>query len=384
MVIDGGLHVERLSSVIDVDEGAWDQLVTGSNFYVSHAWLSSSSRTWSDWQACLVARDGGGRIVGGLPVQLVRQRTASLYDPAIVFAAAGGAIDPSAIFPFLLAGPRSGYCGEIPLAGERAGGAGSLVALLTALAEAAAETGARGQGLLFLRHEAAAGVRQPLADAGYTVFVQSFEVRLQVPWTSFDQHVGWLPSKRRNVVRKDDQHPGAHGLRVERTRLAGHEATIAPLAANVERRYGHSADAAALERTLRGQTAACGAYSVLFLLMDGDRVVGYSSHFEWRGTLFLRSVGFDYEHPHVRGAYFTLALYEPLRYAMERGLTELHLGTEGYQAKVLRGGLVWPLWAAVQAPPLGEPEARALVQAGRARALEMEAALNRPVQGLTA
>ena len=376
--------MERLPAVTDVEERAWDELVTGSNFYVSHAWLSSSSRTWSDWQACLVARDGGGRIVAGLPVQLVRRRTASLYDPTIVFAAAGDAIDPSAIFPFLLAGPRSGYCGEIPLAGDPTGGAGHLAALLTALDEAVADTGARASGLLFLRHEAAAGVREALVEAGYTVFVQSFEVRLPVPWTSFEQYVGWLPSKRRNAVRKDDEHTGAHGLQVVRTKLAGNEATIAPLAANVERRYGHAADASALERTLRGQTAAAGAYSVLFLLMDGGRVVGYSSHFEWRGTLFLRSVGFDYEHPHVRGAYFTLALYEPLRYAIERGLTELHLGTEGYQAQVLRGGLVWPLWAAVRAPSLGEPEGRVLVRAGQARALEMRAALNRPIQGLTA
>jgi hypothetical protein len=83
-------------------------------------------------------------------------------------------------------------------------------------------------------------------------------------------------------------------------------------------------------------------------------------------------VGFDYAALPGAYEYFTVAFYEPIRYAYAHGLRRIHLGRESYQAKVRRGARLRPLWGVLRpdpADPLPAGPNAAEVRRGNARRL---------------
>jgi predicted N-acyltransferase len=336
-------RVATVASIFDVDPARWDAHVSDDGFYVSHGWLRAMSRGWPHPERCLVLESGGG-----LPLYLSPESDGGAYDPSALLGVSG-----DGLFPLLLVGSRFGFASEpvLPAAGRSEAGQ----ALLDAVPEVAAELGAAASGLLYVPDRVAAELGDLLRDAGYVVYLETFEARLPVEWASFDEYLASLSSKRRYAVRRELAAPERSGLRIRRTAQAGLAHVMAPLLANVERRHGNLADAGDWERRLERNEAEVGEASVLFVLEAGERAVGFSLAYRWRTGLFLRAVGFDYGFPRLRDTYFSLLVYEPLRYALEHGLRVLHLGTGSLEPKVGRGAELRPLWTALR-PSRPDPE----------------------------
>jgi predicted N-acyltransferase len=128
---------------------------------------------------------------------------------------------------------------------------------------------------------------------------------------------------------------------------------LAPLFAQTQRRYGHDADDAYAARVLQRQAAALPDVAQIITARRAGALVGGVLCYVWRGALYLKLHGLDY--PRLRDAYeyFNLGFYAAMRLAGEQGLTRLHYGHEGLDAKARRGAALWPLWSVpVQAMPI--------------------------------
>jgi predicted N-acyltransferase len=175
---------------------------------------------------------------------------------------------------------------------------------------------------------------------------------LPVRWSALEEYVAWLKQSRRAKVRRDRRRFASYPGEVAVERLGDCIEQAAPLLAELQQRYGLVDTADDMRRYLARQAAELDDRSVVFAWRAEGRLLGFALFFELDGVLYARSVGFDA--PYVgSGAYFSVAFYEPLRYAIERGLRELRFGGGTYEAKLLRGACPVPLWSLV-VPPADE------------------------------
>ncbi|ROR83490.1 Peptidogalycan biosysnthesis/recognition [Plantibacter flavus] len=163
---------------------------------------------------------------------------------------------------------------------------------------------------------------------------------------SFESHVTHLPSKqRRTNARREHSIARELGIRVKRLRLAECWDSLVPLLAGVEAKYGNNPELARLRRLVRLQAEHLDDIAMVFGCEDTEgRLIGFSLCYRGANELALRIVGFDYDH--LRGGEYSLvAIYEPLVYAAEHGIRNVHLGIDSDEAKVRRGSVLEPLWA---------------------------------------
>ncbi|MGH9198812.1 MAG: hypothetical protein ACRD1T_24180, partial [Acidimicrobiia bacterium] len=279
----GLIRFDVVPSVFDVDARAWDALVPEDNFYLSHAWLRAMSRGWSGDQSCIEAAIDDGELMGGLPLYVMDEPGFGPYDPTEVLSGLLRHPVQHPLHPFVLGGSRLGYRTELllpsaPPPTRRAVAAG----LLDEMEAQARRHGSPACGLLYLSDRALDELLPMLARKGYLVYLETFEVRLPVSWGSFTEYLGSLSAKRRNAVKRELARFERSGLQVIQERQPGHEPLMASLLANVQRRYGNEADEAALERSLKFSSQEAGSYSVLFLLKNDTRVIGYCLAYRWR------------------------------------------------------------------------------------------------------
>src|SRR5919108_165540 len=192
----------------------------------------------------------------------------------------------------------------------------------------------------------------PAIDRFGPRLLHSAGTRLEVRWDSFDGYLRSLGTQRRHRTRAELRRFEASGLTTERRRLGECYEELAPLSANVQRRYGHSDSPESTAAQLRSQAAEIDEESVVFLARRDGRAVGFSLAYEHAGDLVIRTVGFDYEH--VGGgdaAYFNRGFYLPIRFAAEAGLRAIECGPASYRAKVYRGCAPYPLFSVVRPAP---------------------------------
>jgi hypothetical protein len=116
---------------------------------------------------------------------------------------------------------------------------------------------------------------------------------------------------------------------------------------NVERRYGNEYSDEAMTEVVRRQAVALGNIGLVSTCRSEGHIIAFSLFIPWGDTVYVRMVGFDYEQ--LRGAYeyFNMLCYEPIRYAYAHRISSIHLGVEGYRAKLLRRAKLEPLWTVV-------------------------------------
>ena len=357
-------RVTRHSSVDELPAGAWDALA-GGNFYLSHRWLRVVEADSQPRPAYLAAWSPGGRLAGALPVYLLDQAPGNrLSDPASVLSDQAGT---RGWYPALLAGTRIGYASSI-LADPGIppdAAAGVVRTLLDALAGYADGGGFGSSSLLYLNQ---AGAAQLAGVPGWPLVFSSAEAVLPVTWSSFEDYLGSLTRHRRANVRADLKRFSRSGLAARLVTLGEIGAAAAPLAVNVQHKYGHQSSPVRQTRFFGDLAAGLGDDALVFGCFDGSRLVGFGLAFRWQDTLYIRSAGFDYDALARRGEHFMVMYYEPIRYAIEQGLARVHFGTESFAAKVQRGCSLQPLWSAARrSRPFTEAELGHFGEVSRAR-----------------
>jgi uncharacterized protein len=359
-VVESTLAVHVAECAVGVDAAQWAALAAGKTIYAQRGWFAANESPDIE-SMYLVARTTGNDPLAILPAHLLRAPRSPHYNPARLF---GGALPPSlrnetAWFPGFLGGSRGGFVNEIPLApilgpGERTSLLRQLVGSLEALQQSHF---APGIAFMYLPTAEAVGLLEAY-DGRAPLFFTAAEAAINVEWPSFDGYLEALSGKRRSAVRREIASFEASSARVRVESLADVATEIAPLVANVDAKYGRDAPVAGVEENLRRQAEQLADESVVFTCERAGRLVGCALFYRCASGLFARCVGFDYALAHRGGDYFNLLLYRPLRYAIEHGLAQLHLGTAGYEAKLLRGAKPRPLWSLVYRSGWDDADAR--------------------------
>jgi uncharacterized protein len=336
-------------SLRDVAADEWDALVAGRSFYLCHSWLSAQDADQPIDAVYLLARSGG-RLVGALPVYRVRNETNAFYLPE-------RCADGRWLGSYLLAGTRRAYTNSLLIArdltaAERAEVTGGLLARLRGQAAAADACGA-----LFL-YLATSAARSLIAafPASHPVLI-AMEAVLDLPGRDFDCYLQMLSGHRRRVIRHECDVFSRTGFTIAIEPASEVWEQMAPLLANVQRRYGNDAPDDHWRRLLRRQAADLAAHAIVFTCRRDGVLTGACLGYAWHGTLYLKLCGFDYARLSASFEYFNLVYYAPIRYGYENGLRRIHYGREAFAAKLGRGAHLAPLWG-VEIPAPGRPAPR--------------------------
>ena len=357
----GTIEVSWLESLAEVPRPVWDRLGGEGGFYLSHAWLSLQEDDPDSRRRYAVATMQG-KLVGAVPVDIVEEESNDFYRLSAVLP--DGCAEPDA--PLMLLGGHGGYLSGLVLDPLLDAGGRELTvrSLLREIISASRELG-RVALFFYLQQQfrdlvaGLHGTSEPL--------LARHEATLELAGHAWTDYLASLPSSRRTNIRGEER----------RFREAGYDVTVGELTpwldeagallANVQRRYGHKADAADMSDHLAAQIRNLGEH-VAFLCTDDRGLAGFSLGFPFGGTLWMRAGGFAYERLRRSAEYFNLAYYLPIRWAYEHDIRNAHLGIESLDAKALRGATLSPLWVT----PVGWswPDGAAIRAANSHRAAE--------------
>jgi predicted N-acyltransferase len=353
-----GWRVEETTDLAAVDPAEWDRLVTdaGAGFYLGHAWLSALHGVDGFAERNLLVRDDTGTLVAGLNLYTIERATNPLYDPHQVLAPD---TEPGGWEPQLVIGARSGYSNGILATTDQG------YAAVAELATAEVTTSDYGSAALMYLGTADAR-RMAALIPGTAPALVGFRCELPIGFDSFDGYLAGLSKNRRKHVHRDLRRFADSGARIEITALEPYVDQLAPLLGNVQRHHGvdipDELHAGYLRGCARGELAS---QAVVFQCFQDDRLIGFTLAFAHHGRLTMRVTGLDYERTEPAGAHFSLLCYEPVRYALTRGIHTIDLGTEAYRTKLLRGGELVPLWSLPVRAPGGWTAERALERTRR-------------------
>lgn len=331
----------------------WDQLASGRSFYVAADWLR-----FADTDRVARSQYLGLSIDGRLVAALSSHSAPDEVDPDYVAARAlelqPGA--PSIDNGVLTFGGRRGFLSGVLVAPDidRSAAAEHLAELIRHATGTVCAQGAAWWWPYLISSDVdvvmAAGSRLG-GTAGPGVHLVGADCVIDVVGTTVDDHVAALPTRRRRRnFRREEKRFIDSGLEIRMVSLAEHWPRLGPLLAAVQQKYGHRQSADEMTARLRRQGEHLAARAVVFACFDDDIIVGFALGYPWGGELTMRAVGFDYERLPGADEYAQLTVHAALRYCYQHGLRRLHLGTESYEAKCLRGARPRPLWAVTSLP----------------------------------
>ncbi len=338
--------VTRETSLLAIDPAEWARVARGRGLYLSRPWLLAVEDDAENANAVsylLVRRDGVLRAA--LPFYHRRRPSYDdFYDPIAQFRQPDQ--PESGWYPLVLGGTVAAYWNEL-LLDVTAPAEEQDRALRLLLNEFDHERAGGAAGFMFALPDTVRQVAGHWGARARRMFVGA-QTTIDVAWNSIDDYVTALPKQRRADVRKELRQFARWEAAKSTYPLAKCHDQLIPLIANLQRKYGHEADESVIARQLADQAAHLDEHSTVLTCEIDGRIVAFTLLYEWENELFLRSAGFDYEAVgRDTAAYFNLACYEPLRYAMERGLDRLHLGMGTYRAKIARGARLTPCWSVV-------------------------------------
>jgi predicted N-acyltransferase len=343
------IRLHRHAHIDDFSPDEWDGLLSGGSFYGSHSWLKAVEHHDTFQASYLTARDDEGALLGALPLYTTPRAPAeSRFDPAVLFqdAVTGN------FFPATIVGLRAGYSTEFPVDSQLPGDVAD--AVLTSLVLAGVQIARDNRGSFsFLYVKPAAAAR--LAGVGGLPSCQIFSepyATLKVRWDDFGGYLASHSAGRRHGIKQDVAAFERSGCELSYAPLSDCYAECVPLSAAVQSRYGAMDSAAEIEERLAAQAAAMGDAALCILCRHKGNLVGFSLLYRWRDELYARIVGFDYERlPADSRVYFTVLFYEPIRYAIARGIKVIDYGVEVGEAKVARGCVLSPRWSVTYNSP---------------------------------
>ena len=331
------------ASIHEIAVAEWDACAGPANPFVSHAFLSAvedsgsaGPRTgWLPRHAAL--RDGAGRLIGAAPMYAKSHSYGEyVFDHgwADAFERAGGRYYPKlqVASPFSpVPGPRL-LC--LPGSGLTPG------ALAGGLRQACDELELSSVHVTFCGQDE----WTELGEAGWLQ-----RIGIQYHWhnrdfTSFDDFLGALASRKRKVLRRERRDANAaglvfHTLRGGDIRPRHWDAFFTFYRATVDRKWG----SAYLARGFFGLLSErLGDRVVLMMAEHGGRLVAGALNLVGADTLYGRNWGAVGEFPFL---HFELCYYRAIDFAIEHGLARVEAGAQG-EHKIQRGYLPVPTFSA--------------------------------------
>ena len=327
-------------SIAGISADDWDRVAGTANPFVSHAFLSAledGGATGGDsgWDPVhFVLRDAEGRIAAAMPHYLKHHSYGEyIFDHswANAFMRAGGEYYPKMLsaVPFTPAtGPRFlvGDADPERAAQLRAALADGMVQYLDRLSLSSAHVN-------FLPE----ADTEALAETGWMI-----RSSIQYHWRNdgyedFDSFLAALSSRKRKNIRKERRTVEESGVRL--LRLTGGDITTAQIdhfyrfyLSTIDRKWG----GAYLTEGVFHQLHATMADRMLLVMAEhGGRIIGGALNFIGDDTLFGRNWGADIDIPCL---HFEACYYQAIEFAIERGLTTVEAGAQGFH-KVQRGYL---------------------------------------------
>jgi predicted N-acyltransferase len=271
----------------------------------------------------------------------------------------GAAANRAEWFPALLGGTRAGYANEVLLAPHLTAEEGGRVSasILRALFRMADVHQVRSVAFMYLNSQ---GVRDvgPHLGPDSRLLLTDADTFLDVSWSTFDEYLRWLTANRRRSAKREIRQFHGSGFKVSIGKLSEWYEEAGPLLSNLMNRYGARLTPEQMTRYLANQAAVLDDESVVFLCHQSGNLVGFSLFYDWAGTLYGRVCGLDYDRAGSNAEYFNLAYYLPIRYAIEQGLRSIRFGIKSYDAKLMRGAKLEPLWSAITASSSTSPQWR--------------------------
>lgn len=267
------------------------------------------------------------------------------------------ALGPTALFPTLLLGSVGGSANELSSLGAAGDDPASLAALLHRGEEAGREMGARTLGLLNLPPSAAGRVREAMGSQ-ITLWAAEPAAYIEVSTRNFEEYLLALSQKRRASARREIRALDSCGHQARIETLSGWIPRMLPLLADLQARHHLPSSSIVLTDFLERLARAFGERATAVVVEDSDQLIGFCILLEHQNDLHAYKIGFGPDDARRCGTYFNIGYYEPLRYAMARGLQRLHLGPGSLAAKVLRGARLEPRYFATWGSDDGPTMAR--------------------------
>ncbi len=356
----------------EVPPGDWDACAGPDNPFVSHAFLSAvedsgsaGPRTgWLPQHAVL--RDAGGRVVAAAPMYAKSHSYGEyVFDHgwAHAFERAGGDYYPKlqVAIPFSpVPGPRLLLRPGAGVAPEAMG---------RALAQACGELGVSSVHATFCEpHE-----WEALGEAGWLQRIGTQFHWENAGYTTFDDFLGALASRKRKAIRRERRDANAAGLTF--VTLRGAEITPARWDAffrfyksTVDRKWG----SAYLTRAFFGLLSErLGDRVVLMLAEHAGKPVAGALNLMGAEALYGRNWGCRGDWPFL---HFELCYYRAIEFAIAHGLSRVEAGAQG-EHKIQRGYLPRPTYSAhwIEHPGLRRAIGDFLAQERAAMLAEMAA-----------
>ncbi|MCG5439812.1 GNAT family N-acetyltransferase [Micromonospora foliorum] len=343
------------------DLSGWGELAIDKTFYLNPRWLA-----YVDSDARGRGTYWGAYADGSLVAGVSSHNPLSLMSKAYNFSALFD-VDTSHYSAPAILGGRQGYLSGF-IRNQRFPAhvvESALAKLLRAIEAANPECGCWWPFLLF--EDAESVLSASLLDGGipqpHTRLARA-DCVIDLAGSSVEDHVEALPTaNRRSHYRREAARFDRSPLRIKELRLSESWRDLAPLLANVQRKYGDHSPTEVYAASLARQAAMLDEDAVVFGCFLADRLVGFSLFYKTAGELSFRGVGFDYDALPGVGEYARLAVHAPLDFCYQRGIPRLNLGVSSYEAKVRRGARIRPLWSLL--PPRAEhiPQAADLADA---------------------
>jgi len=358
------ITITDIDTLTKLPEAEWNSLTSAASLYQSYAWLRWAEAHHRLPTRYVLARSANGTLLGAVASYLLSDAPDNLtrwYDPVRVFLTPycePGDADRR-WFPVLLVGGCSGGRSEILYAPtlDRADRDAVTRALMARCRTIADAQNCGSLAFMYASEEACDEVREALPVPARKITTSANAVLTLDPGAGdFDDYLRRVPRSRRTKMRTEMRAFTASGATVTAYPLGEVMHRIAPLLAAHQRKYGEpGTDPDALDQ-LRSQERYLGPASTVFVdERDGGGIKGFGLCYAYRDTLYSRLCGFD---PRAAApfAYFNLAIYAPIRHALEHGYPTLELGVGSYQGKRLRGARMLPLCSVVVPPAELTPE----------------------------
>lgn len=336
------LSVTRHRSVNDI-AGA-GALFEGASLFDSPDWLRYCERLSGHRMTYLVARDFTGAAVGLTATRTIEPgQVMALYDLGTLF----DGWKPAALYPNVVSAVSGSHFVDLVHPGADASAVRT--ALGGKLIDTAAEFRCQTAAALYLENFQST---QQLAHGmdGSPPFIIAAQTLMAGSWSNFDEYLSGLKRSRRNKVRREFRDCQSSGVRISvHHGTASLDERTARLQLALREKYSVGGSLESVLTDYDNLAATVDDKVIVFLAEYNGQPIGMSLALREGDRLHLRLVGFDYRQVPAF-LYFNVLFYAPIEWGSANGIASYAFGTGSYAAKLARGCIAQPLYAAVRWP----------------------------------